>query len=379
MTRICLLVLGLLFMTGCGAAATGAQQLALGSPGVWSARKAVRSIASGTATPESEPALWLADDRGVTELAIDGTATEAWKPPKFTRVLRLEAMDLDDDGASEWVVTLMGTRIRSLLLGWRDGAWVELARGRPGFLRPVIGPDGVPVLLGQSAGSDRPFVGPIKEVTLKDGKLVDGEALRLPPQLSVHDVFWVPEGDRVRLFSVESTDHLGERDPRSPRALIWRSDGRVVSRPVVVDREATNLLGEDVDSALELPVPPSVLDSDCDGTYEVLTVAGSTTPVAILQNVRVLQGADARMLVPGARGLEEVRRTPLLGRAMVGVVPWADVAGDLVWAAAVWVHAEAGFVRPETRVYLFDPSTGDLLPSSPPAADATDAAEAASP
>ena len=364
------------FVLGCGQAATGAQQLALGTDGVWVGRRAIRSIASGAAAPDTPKQLWLADEKGVVALQPDGTAAETWRPPRFTRILRLEAMDLDGDGGSEWVVTLEGARIRSLLLGYRDGQWAELAPGRPGFLRPVLGPDATPILLGQSAGSERPYAGPIREVSLKDGKLVDGDALGLPPALSIHDPFWVPVDDGVRLFSVEPSDHIGERDPRSPRALIWRSDHRTTSRPVVIEREYSNLLGEELDGTLALPTPPAVFDADCDGTWEVLLVAGSTTPVAMLQNVRVLQGGDARFMKPGARGLEEVHRTPLLGRAMVGAVPWVDVDGDLVWAAAVWVRADTGFAPPETRVYLFNPDNGDLLPGpKPPEAESADGAE----
>lgn len=359
-----LVLVGFLLSVGCGQVATGAQQLALGSDGIWAGRRAIRSIASGAATPDAPAELWLADERGVTTLKADGTAAESWRPPRFARILRLEAMDLDGDGGSEWVVTLIGSRVRSLVLGWRDGGWVALAPGHPGFLRPVLGPEGEPVLLGQSAGSDQPFVGPVRRMHLADGELTKGDALGLPPQLAVHDVFWVPEGDAVRMFSLESSGHVGERDMRSPRALVWRSDTRTVSRPVLVEREYTNLLGEDLDGTLDLPTPTVVFDSDGDGVFEVLVVAGSTTPVAVLENVRVLQGGDARLLSPAARGLEELRRTPLLGRAMVGAVPW-QVDGAAVWAAAVWVRADGGFARPETRVYLFDPATGDLLPPAP--------------
>ncbi len=359
-----LLILALVLSAGCGQAASGAQQLALGADGIWVARRAVRSIASGAATAEGPPELWLADERGVTTLAADGTATQTWRPPRFARILRLEAMDLDGDGGSEWVVTMVGARVRSLVLGWRDGGWVELAPGRPGFLRPALGPDGTPILMGQSAGSETPFTGPVRLVHLANGELTDGESMDLPPQLAIHEVFWVPQGDAVRMFSLESSGHVGERDVRSARALVWRSDARTVSRPVVVEREYSNLLGEELDGTLDLPTPTVVMDPDGDGVFDVLIVAGSTTPVAVLENVRVLQGGDARLLTLDTRGLKEERRTPLIGRAMVGVVPWT-LRGQPVWAAAVWVRADTGFVRPETRVYLFDPATGDLLPPGP--------------
>ena len=49
-----------------------------------------------------------------------------------------------------------------------------------------------------------------------------------------------------------------------------------------------------------------------------------------------------------------------MGRAMIGVVPWTH-RGRSVLAAAVWTRADTGFTRPETRVFILDPATGDLV------------------
>ncbi|MCO4773304.1 MAG: hypothetical protein KDA24_24935 [Deltaproteobacteria bacterium] len=359
--RLLLLLLVAGFAAGCGQTAASARARALDAGSFWVGPYAVRSLASGTATPEGPDVLWLADERRVMQLDGAGSAEEVWRPPKFSRLLRFEAADLDEDGVDEWVVTLDNSRIRSLVLRRADdGTFEEIAKP-PGFLRPLLGPDGASWLVGQSAGAERPYSGPIKRWTMENGGLVAGDALELPGSLSLHDIHFVPQDDGHRVFTFEETGHLGERDPRSPRATLWRSDARVVARPVVVEREYGNLLNEEIEDSLALPVPTAVVDVDGDGALELLMVAGTTTPVALLDNVRVLQGGDARVMAPGARGLEERARSPLLGRAMVGVVPFELPNGAHRLAVAVWTKADGGFGKPETRVFLLDPSTGDLV------------------
>ena len=92
-----------------------------------------------------------------------------------------------------------------------------------------------------------------------------------------------------------------------------------------------------------------------------LIVGGVHNPVAVLQNLRVWQGGDVRLYEATSRGLQEVRRTPLLGRAVVAATPWNVTPTDTVWAAAVWTKPAGGMTKPESRVFLFDPATGDLL------------------
>ena len=41
---------------------------------------------------------------------------------------------------------------------------------------------------------------------------------------------------------------------------------------------------------------------------------------------------------------------------------WAgDLGGELVWLGAVWTKAAGGFVKPETKLFRFDPKTGAVL------------------
>ena len=345
---------------GLGAAA---RDLALTGQALWTGEVGVVGLDAGRDAADGEELLWAAEPRGVHLLASDGTSTVAWTPPRFARIIRFEVADVDADGVDEWVVVMDHGRIRSVLVGLEDG--VRQPRGKPwnGFLRPVIGADGAVHLVGQRAGGDAPFRGPVIGLAEGDKRWAAGEPVGLPPDVSVFDYAWLPAvADRpARLFSFEGSGFVEERDARSPRAITWRSDDRFVGRPVELDRDYRNMLGEEEDVTLRLVPPVSLVDEDGDGAHELLMVGGTQTPVVVFENLRVYQGGDVRLLTPTSRGLEETRRSPLLGRAMVAVSPWSPAPGERVWAAAVWTRLGSGFVRPESRIFLLDPATGDLV------------------
>lgn len=355
-------LVGLLASCGHGRGAA-ARDLAMTGQALWVGDLGAVGLDSGRDAPDGPELLWLAEGRGVHTVGADGVAVLAWKPPKFARIIRFEAADLDGDGAHEWVVVMDQGRIRSVLITVEQGQRVAAGRPWNGFLRPVIGPDGQPRLEGQRAGGDAPFRGPVIAVEQGEKGWDAGEPVGLPPGVSLFDFAWLPEAvDRpARLFSFDSSGFLEERDARSPRAIIWRSPDRFVGRPVELDREYRNMLGEEEGTTLRLAPPTSLVDEDGDGAPELLMVGGTQTPVVVFENLRVYQGGDVRLLTPAARGAEETRRSPLLGRAMVAVCPWSPAPGERVWAAAVWTRLGSGFVRPESRIFLLDPATGDLL------------------
>ena len=362
--RTLALLLTALTLAGCAhGRGVAARDLAMTGQALWVSEVGVVGLASGRDVADGPELLWVAEGKGVHAVSADGSTSLAWKAPRFARIIRFEAADLDGDGVHEWVVVMDHGRIRSSLVTVQDGQ--RAAAGRPwnGFLRPVVGADGAASLQAQRAGGDLPFRGPVIHVEPGDKRWESGEPVGLPDRVSLFDFAWIPagEGRPERLFSFESSGFVEERDARSQRAVIWRSADRFVGRPVELDREYRNMLGEDEGVTLRLAPPVSLVDEDADGAPELLMVGGTQNPVVVFENLRVYQGGDVRLMRPVARGLEEVRRSPLLGRAMVAVCPWSPAEGERVWAAAVWTRLGSGFVKPESRVFLLDPATGDLL------------------
>jgi hypothetical protein len=352
-----------------------AQDRALAGDAIFVGPVLVTGLTTGRDAADGPEQLWLADEKRVVRLRLGEEPVELWKAPVFSRLLRLEAADLDGDGVDEWVVLLDQGRMRSLVVRLdEDGVRVQDGRPFSGYLRPLLRASGDVILVGQRAGAEVPFRGQIHRVERTDhGGWRSGESLPLPADVSIYEFFVVPTGEEGgRLFGAEEGGKLIERDPRNPRAVIWRSDERVAGRPLEVDRTYQNLLGETQEEVLRLLPPVSVLDAGGDG--DLLLVGGVHNPVAVLQNLRIWQGGDVRLYKLSSRGLEEVRRTPLVGRAVVAATRWQIGPHHAVWAAAVWTRPAGGMTRPESRVFLFDPATGDLLagalpePARPPAA-----------
>jgi len=359
-----------LLLVGCAGGQTQvAQDLALTGEAIFVGPVLATGLATGRDAAEGPDLLWLADDHLVRTLSKDGAEEEAWKPPLFSRLIRFEAADLDGDGIHEWVVLLDQGHMRSLIIGVdEDGARAQVGKPYSGYLRPLVDASGAVVLVGQRAGADAPFRGQVQRVERDEaGKWIQGESLGLPADVAIYDFFVLPTGDEHgRLFGADDLGKLTERDPRTPRSVTWRSDDRVAGRPLEIERNYQNLLGESQEETLALLPPVTLLgDNDGDGLSEVLLVGGVHNPVAVLRNLRVWQGGDVRLYRPSTRGLEEVRRTPLVGRAVVAATTWQIGPNDTVWAAAVWTRPAGGMARPESRVFLFDPATGDLLGSGP--------------
>ena len=138
-----------------------------------------------------------------------------------------------------------------------------------------------------------------------------------------------------------------------------------MGRPIEVERTYRDLLGDESEATLRLAPPVRRAELDETGAVGALMVGGTHTPVVVFQNLRVFQGGDLRLMKPTSRGLEEVRRSPLLGRAMVAAAQWRISEDHTVWAAVVWTKNGGGFTKPESRVFLLDPATGDLLTAGP--------------
>lgn len=356
-----LLPLILVLGTGC-AHAIAARDLALVEDALHVCRCIGVGLGAGHDVAGGPERLWVADEKGVSAVGLDGAVEPQWAAPRFQRLVRMEAADLDGDGADEWIVVVEGGRMRSAVVAFGPegralaGGWFQ------GYLRPERRTDGTWRLVGQRSGGDRPFRGTPEEVTWTSDGFTVGAALSTPSGSSLFDSFWLPGEARDRLFVLEDSGHLSERDARSPRARLWRSDDRPVARPIEIERSYRELLGSEEEEVLRLPSP--VVVGERAGRVGALLVGGNAMPVAVFRNLRVLQGGELRWLEAAHRGLEEVVRTPVLGTAMVAGVLWQPPGRQPLWVGLAWTRDPSGFAPPESRVFLFEPERGDVVSPS---------------
>ncbi len=318
----------------------------------------VVSLAVGPLAVDEPPKLWVAEEKRVFELAPDGSLKVVWEVPRFARLLRLEAADLDGDGIVEWVVLYDTGRFRSHVLRWTGDSW-ESSKPWAGFLRPQAQAGGKTRLLGQSAAGGSNFHGEriVAVAEAGEGKLVAGDRVVVAPGVFLYDFFWVP-GETPRLFVLEEDGSISERDPRSPRAVLWRSEERIVARPLELRRSSRDMLGESTEDTVRLAPPVVLAQWDDDPTPEVFLVTGPAVPMFAFENLRISGGGDVRIFDVGERGLQEQVRTPLLGLDLSAT--WAgQFKGELLWVASVWMKDLGGFAKPESRLFRFDPASGD--------------------
>ena len=106
------------------------------------------------------------------------------------------------------------------------------------FLRVIDTSSGIPLLLGQDYGFDKPFNTPIYEMIWKDGKYVPDQKMKIPLGLSIYgltiDDLGIGGGEKI--FALDELDYLYIIDKTTKPLgqltsfgfasdeLIWRSD-----------------------------------------------------------------------------------------------------------------------------------------------------------
>ncbi|MEA1970959.1 MAG: FG-GAP-like repeat-containing protein, partial [Thermodesulfobacteriota bacterium] len=104
----------------------------------------------------------------------------------YVNNIAVDVADINGNGVPEIIVTsTKRSSLDSFILEFQDGKFVEIASGLRWFLR-VINPSGSPLLLGQTAGIDKPFETDIHEIVWKNGKYVEGNRMLIPKGLSVY-------------------------------------------------------------------------------------------------------------------------------------------------------------------------------------------------
>ena len=361
---ILLIVAGALALPSLSAAATpqeikAARDAARSLPAFASCRCAAVGFSVGQLAAEGPETLWLAHEGGVSEVLPEGRLEPVWKTPGGARLVRFDAADLDGDGRSEWVVLLDSGRLRSYVLRLGDSGW---ERGRPfsGFLRPMVDAEGSPYLLGQRRRRTRFHDDAIHRVRQDEKqRWTLGEEIAALRGLFVYDFQLIRE-PRPRLFVVDSEGGFSERDPSQSSLLLWSLDRPLASRPLEVEFSGGSMFESDDTERFDFAPALQSLDLDADGVDEILLTAGPRPIGVSFDSIRIHDGGNQLVFDLAEQGLTQSLSTPMLGLEMAA--SWAgDLGGELVWLGAVWTKAAGGFVKPETKLFRFDPKTGAVL------------------
>jgi TolB-like protein len=161
----------------------------------------------------------------------------------FDNYLSVDVADINKDGVKQiFVTSLNDTTLDSFVLEFKDGKYVKIASDVRWFLRVIDTPSGIPLLLGQDYGFDKPFDTPISEIVWRDGKYVPDQKMKIPLGLSIYGLTidnlgtGIGTGGGEKIIALDELDYLCifEKTNKplsriftfgfSNDDLIWRSD-----------------------------------------------------------------------------------------------------------------------------------------------------------
>jgi hypothetical protein len=138
------------------------------------------------------------------------------------RIVSLDAADLDGDGRSEVLVTVvLRGRVTSELRRWRDNSLQVDAVIDGVYLRAAPRPGAPALLLGQRAGIDEVLSGRVEQYQQRAGSFerIDGSAL--PRAVGIFGLALAPASGPVAVYALDRAGYISGLTPEG--AVAWRS------------------------------------------------------------------------------------------------------------------------------------------------------------
>jgi hypothetical protein len=242
----------------------------------------------------------------------------------YDNYIAIDVADINKDGKKQiFVTSLNDTLLDSFVLEFKDGKYVKIASDIRWFLRVIDTSSGIPLLLGQDYGSDKPFNTPIYEIVWKDGKYVPDQKMKIPLGLSIYgltiDDLGIGGGEKI--FALDELDYLYIIDktntPLSRLSsfgfasdkLIWRSDdvyGGSNNYFENVDKRNAN---DNKEKFAYVNLRVLTYDTNKDGKKELIIVKNLSSVGNILKHFKLFTSSEIYNLEWDGMGMAENWRT----------------------------------------------------------------------
>lgn len=234
----------------------------------------------------------------------------------------LDVADINANGIKEIIVSsYTGQQVDSFILEFRNGKFVTIASGFPFFMRVIDNASGIPLLLGQRRGLDKPFDTPIYEIVWQNGEYREGQKMRIPQGLSVYGLTLDKLGSSgaERIVTLNDYDYIciyEQTDKPLSRVavmggsneFIWKSEDVFGgSNTIIEPMRASEVNADDPYNYINLRI--LTYDTNKDGKREIIIVKNLSSSGRMFQRVKLFTSAEVYDLEWDGMGMVENWRT----------------------------------------------------------------------
>jgi TolB-like protein len=242
----------------------------------------------------------------------------------YDKYMAVDIADINRNGVKEIIVTsLNDTLLDSFVLEFKDGKYIKILSDIRWFLRIIDTPSGIPLLLGQDYGFDKPFNTPIYEMIWKDGKYVPDQKMQIPLGFSIYglaiDDLGISGGEKI--LALDELDYLYIIDKTTKTLgqltsfgfasdkLIWRSDEVYGGSNNYIENVDKRNANEDKEKSAYVNLRILTLDTNKDGKKEMIIVKNLSSVGRVFKRLQVFTSSEIYNLEWDGMGMSENWRT----------------------------------------------------------------------
>jgi len=242
----------------------------------------------------------------------------------YDNYLAVDVADINKDGVKQiFVTSLNNTLLDSFVLEFKNGKYVKIASDIRWFLRVLVTPSGVPILIGQGYGFDKPFDTPIHEIVWRDGKYVDDQKMKIPLGLSIYGLTidnLGTGGSGEKIIALDELDYLCifEKTTKpltriftfgfSNDDLIWRSDD-VFGGSNNYFENIDKTRPEENEKSAFVNLRIHTYDTNKDGKKEIIIVKNLSSVGRVFKHLKLFTSSEIYNLEWDGMGMAENWRT----------------------------------------------------------------------
>jgi TolB-like protein len=234
----------------------------------------------------------------------------------------LDVADINRNGIKEIIVSSYnGQQVDSFIVEFRNGKFTTIASGLPFFMRVIDNASGIPLLLGQRRGMDKPFETPIYEIAYLNGEYREGSKMRIPQGLSVYGLTLDKLGSSgtEKIVALNNDDYIcvfEQTDKPLSKVVvfggsnefIWKSEDVFGgSNTIIETMKGSNVSTDDPYNYINLRI--LTYDTNKDGKREIIIVKNLSASARTFQRIKLFTSAEVYNLEWDSMGMVENWRT----------------------------------------------------------------------